>query len=429
MITEILYLICRRTKALTISAVYFLFRIFPIQKQKIVFSAFEGGGYGCNPKYIAEELIKRINFYNKKYKLLWLVNDETKRFPSEIMPIKNTFWNRVYHLATAEAWIDNSRKEFGALKRSGQLYIQTWHGNIGFKAMGLWRGDGFSKIARMVSEHDSGLIDYVIIDSEWCREMFPDGMLYYGNFLATGTPRCDILHDVPAGLHEKVRRLYGLSDDAKILLYAPTFRETGQKTKRRVYSSYTGLDFAELINSLETKFPGQWYIFMRLHPQLATAMNCEAVTKNNNRLIDVSSADDVYEILAVTDALITDYSSLAFDACLAKIPVFIYAEDLDTYAHERGDMQWIFSRGKNVPILNNPNMTPNIKTKLPFGVAETNQELREQIKVFDTNAYNGTINNFLQDVGMIFDGNASERVADIIAARLNTRHDKGEGAI
>ena len=414
MIAELLYIFYRRCKACLVRIAYYGCRIFPIDKNKIVFSSFEGGGYGCNPKYIAEELIRRMRIDNKKYELLWLVNDETKQFPAEIMPIKNTFWNKIYHLSTAGVWIDNSRKELGTQKRNNQLYIQTWHGNVGFKAMGLWRGDGFSKIARMVSEYDSSLIDFVIIDSEWCREMFPKGMLYNGEFLATGTPRCDILHDVPAGLREEIRCRHGLPDDANILLYAPTFRETGQKTKRQVYSSCIDLNFTDLINSLKNKFHGQWYVFMRLHPQLASVVNYETQATNNSCLIDVSTVDDVYELLAVADALITDYSSLAFDACLAKIPVFIYADDLDAYVHERGDMQWTFSREKNIPICNNSKMTPNIKTELPFSVSVTNQELWENISKFDMDKYKDNIRTFLQDVGMIFDGNASQRVVDVV---------------
>ena len=36
-----------------------LARIFPVKKNKVVFTAFEGdGGYCCNPRYIAEELLK-----------------------------------------------------------------------------------------------------------------------------------------------------------------------------------------------------------------------------------------------------------------------------------------------------------------------------------------------------------------------------------
>lgn len=56
------------------------------KKEQNCFSAFEGGGYCCNPKYIAEELINREKDANDftKYDMYWLVNDMTKEFPPQI---------------------------------------------------------------------------------------------------------------------------------------------------------------------------------------------------------------------------------------------------------------------------------------------------------------------------------------------------------
>ena len=85
---------------------FYLCRLRPIQKRKIVFCCIEGTtGYTCNPKYIAEELIRR----DAGYELVWLVNDMSKKFPEQIKVVRNTLWNRAYQLSTARFWIDNSR--------------------------------------------------------------------------------------------------------------------------------------------------------------------------------------------------------------------------------------------------------------------------------------------------------------------------------
>ena len=60
-------------KAAASWTVYLACSIFPIKKNKIVFSAFDGGGYGCNPKYIAEEIIRRSKLSGKNFELIWLV--------------------------------------------------------------------------------------------------------------------------------------------------------------------------------------------------------------------------------------------------------------------------------------------------------------------------------------------------------------------
>ena len=83
------YILKRKIKAGLSKIPYIIFGFLPIRKNKIVFSAFEGAGYCCNPKYIAEELIRQERSYGEKYEMLWLVNDMTKEFPNEI--IKNIY--------------------------------------------------------------------------------------------------------------------------------------------------------------------------------------------------------------------------------------------------------------------------------------------------------------------------------------------------
>ena len=126
---------------------FYLYRVFPIKKRKIVFTTIEGTtGFTCNPKYIALELIERNKRFpeNQQYELVWLVNDLNKDFPSEIRKVRNTLLNRAKELTTAGVWVDNSRKQLECRKRSGQIYIQTWHAKLGFKPTCLDRGASFS---------------------------------------------------------------------------------------------------------------------------------------------------------------------------------------------------------------------------------------------------------------------------------------------
>ncbi len=85
------YILKRKIKAGLSKIPYIIFGFLPIRKNKIVFSAFEGAGYCCNPKYIAEELIRQEHSYGEKYEMIWLVNDMTKEFPKEIIKKKIIF--------------------------------------------------------------------------------------------------------------------------------------------------------------------------------------------------------------------------------------------------------------------------------------------------------------------------------------------------
>lgn len=387
---EKLYITRRLLVAKFQSLLFFLFRIFPIKEKKIVFTCIEGTtGYSCNPKYIAEEFIRR----NKGYELVWLVNDMTKKFPKEIRAIPNSLWNRAYHLATARFWIDNSRKQLEVRKRSGQIYIQTWHAKLGFKPTCLDRGKSFSRIAYLVSKHDSDMIDYVLSNSDWYDETLPTGMLYDGKTLRSGSPRCDILVNNLGKSRQAIRERYNLSKNTKIIMYAPTFRGGSQETNRTIEKGDHAPDYGSMLHALEKRFGGKWVVFLRLHPQL-TARHIQSGIKDS-RLIDVSVEDDMYELLAGCDAFISDYSSAVFDAAVMRMPIFLYADDYEEYEEERGKLLWDLR-------------------DMAFPLACNDDELNNVIANFNNDKYQAELNNLFKLTGMVEDGGAAGRVCDFI---------------
>lgn len=390
--SEDAYIRKRKQKAAVLSIIYHMLRIFPVQKNKIVFTAFEGdGGFCCNPRYIAEALLKSGN----DYEMVWLVNNISRQFPEGIRRVRNTFWRRAYHLATARVWVDNSRKAYGTAKRKNQMYIQTWHAALEFKAVGKFRGDRFPKIAYLVSEYDSKLADCVLSNSEWCTRLYPEMLLYEGEIWKTGSPRCDVLVTGREEKYKVIRERYHIPAEAKIVMFAPTFRGGSQKGKRQVFVEELTLNLPALTDVLRKRFGGTWYVMLRLHPQLAAQLEGIPMRNGVEHMVDVSQADDMNEVLAAADVFITDYSSSAFDAINMYLPVFLYADDLEDYVQERGELMWDMH-------------------SLPFPVAETNEQLREDILGFEEEQYQERIRAFLKEHGVLEDGHASERVAERI---------------
>lgn len=401
------YIQMRKRKAFFYSCAFRVMQLFPIKKNKIVFWTFEGsGGYCCNPKYIAEELLRRERMSDKKVELVWLVKDTSKEFPREIKKERDTFWNRIYHLSTACVWVSNTRTLYGTRKRKKQTYIQTWHGTLCIKPIGKYRGDLFPKIAYLVSEHDSKLIDYVLSGSGWCDKHYRDGLIYNGEIIRTGSPRCDMLIEVNEEQHRSLRERYGIPSNAKILMYAPTFRGGSQSTNRTVEVEEGTIDFEHLISSLESRFGGEWYVFLRLHPQLAAKKEKYKTSCDSERLIDVTFEPDMNELMVGIDAFITDYSSAIFEAMLMRIPCFIYADDLEEYVKDRGDLFFDMH-------------------ELPFPVALKNQELMNNVQEFNEEIYLERLESFIKEQDIVEDGQASKRVADMIEACI-TEEQKGE---
>ncbi|SCY10217.1 CDP-Glycerol:Poly(glycerophosphate) glycerophosphotransferase [Lachnospiraceae bacterium XBB2008] len=408
MISERAYLFFRNAIAYIQSLLFRFFSLFPINSARIVFTCIEGRtGFSCNPKYIALELIRRESMIDSadRYQLIWLVNDTSKRFPSEIIVKRNSLFNRAYYLSTAHLWIDNSRKQLEVRKRRGQIYIQTWHAKLGFKPTGLDRGNSFSKMAYLISKHDSDMVDYWLSNSDWYDATLKTGSLYSGKILHTGSPRCDILvhafSDEQYRRSIKLRLLESLGLPAEVdvhhfIMYAPTFRGGSQATRRMITESDHYPDFVRLKSAFENRFGGKWIILLRSHPQVIALNASDHSNKVNEDICyDISDADDMYEILAGCEAFLTDYSSAAFDASVMKIPVLLYCDDYKDYECERGQLLW------------------DMRT-LPFPFCTNNDELDKAIRCFEQTDYSLRLDRLFSETGMIESGRSAAQVADHI---------------
>lgn len=388
--TEAEYIEERRRQAESLSHLFLKMKKYPLEPQKIAVAAFEGEGrYGCNPRYIVEELHRR----NPGLHFVWLMHDINCKFPDWIQKVEDTPENTAYHLSTSTVWIDNYRKPWGTLKRPGQLYIQTWHGSLGIKAVGKFRGDRLPKIARIVSEADSKLIDYVIVNSVHRIKLIPDLLFYDGPVLRLGTPRNDIVISQRKKFRHLIHKKYRIEPETKIILFAPTFRGGNQQTKKQVTKDYPELNFKRLTTELSASMGGRWQVMLRLHPQVSAKM--QEIPELQSGIVDASHADDISELIAGSDALLTDYSSCAFDAAYAYMPVFLYADDVAEYVANRGKFMW----------------QPG---ELPFSTSQTETQLWEAIRIFDKDTYEKKLKTFFNRIDLLEDGHASERVANLI---------------
>jgi CDP-glycerol glycerophosphotransferase len=247
------------------------------------------------------------------------------------------------------------------------------------------------------------MVDYWLSNSDWYDKTLANGSLYEGRTLRVGSPRCDILvralqdKDYKTQMKRALCRRFGMdvskAEDAHFLMYAPTFRGGSQQTNRTVEVGDDFPDYGMLRDSLRRRFGGEWMIVLRLHPQLV-ARHLDGGMQQEG-VLDASRVDDMYELLAGCEAFLTDYSSCAFDAAVMQIPVFLYVDDYADYERDRGSLLW------------------NLR-KLPFPLAENNEQLAEQILTFDNRTYQEKLHQLFDETGMVEDGKAAERVAEFI---------------
>lgn len=365
----------------------------PVQKDKIVFENFNGNSYGCNPKYIAEEIIRR----NLPYDLVWLVRSVTKEkeknvFPEQIRLVGYGSKQALKELASAKIWIDNQRKNYflkkGLRKKEGQYYIQTWHGSLGIKKLDA-DVDAFVGELKQEwvnrSKLDSSMMDYLLTDSEFENKIFRRALWFNNEIKEFGHPRNDIFFKDSIKIKQKVRDFYNIPEDKKILLYVPSFRDSGN------IDCYD-LEYEKVLKAMEDRFGGDWICLTRLHPR--TKKYDKELIMESDKLIDACFYPDIQELLVSSDAAITDYSSCIFDFMLSRKPAFVFATDIKDFNNDRGFYYPLEAT--------------------PFPIAVNNKELVENVLKFDDEKYQKDITNFLEDKGCMEDGHASERVVDLI---------------
>jgi CDP-glycerol glycerophosphotransferase len=366
----------------------------PLENNKIVFDNFNGGSYGCNPKYIAEEILKR----NLPYEIVWLVKNVKKEtnkgvFPPNIKLVGYGTKIALRELAGAKLWINNQRMNYfikkGLRKKEGQYFIQTWHGSLGIKKLDA-DVDAFTNEFKQEwverSKFDSSMWDYLLTNSEFENEIFRRALWFNNEIKQFGHPRNDIFFKNSAEISKKVKDFYEISEEKKILLYVPSFRDDGD------IECYK-LEYEKVLEALENKFGGEWVCISRLHPR-AKKFDKDLIPKENEEIIDGTFYPDIQELLVSADCAITDYSSCIFDFMLGKKPGFIFATDIEKFNTDRGFYYPLEST--------------------PFPVSSDNETLIKNIENFDNERYLREVDEFLKDKGCMEDGHASERTVDLI---------------
>ena len=218
---------------------YKKFKKLPVNPRKIIFNNFSGDGYGCNPKYIAEEIINR----NLPYELGWLISDtvevENRGITLKIKLVDINSEQAIEELATSKIWIDNQRKiqhiGNGLEKKLEQIYIQTWHGALGIKRLDNdVKAFQINKKWVKKAKYDSQMADYLLSNSEFESEILPRALWFNNEVLKVGHPRNDIFFKDKEELNiikQKVFEKLNISIDKKVLLdnqnyYPCTFKLT-----------------------------------------------------------------------------------------------------------------------------------------------------------------------------------------------------------
>ncbi|TCI46130.1 hypothetical protein EVJ27_06470 [Exiguobacterium sp. SH3S2] len=284
---------------------YSIYSISPIKSQTTCIVT-----YGDNVWPIAHELAN-------EGQRVYIFFDQRKAMLKEAPSHRNiiyrplNIWNRLVHLpylmaTSSHGMMDNYIVELAAFPiRTGTQRFQVWHAAGALKSFGLQATQNKERGARANKRFRNVYQQYghFVVPGMKCAKQFSKAhALPLDCFVPLGMPRTDYWY-----------HLQPMKKD-RLVIYAPTYREN------------TDFEIISYIQTMHEELTKRGFQFMvKLHPAVKLTANCEGV-----RFIE--SDESIMPYLIRAEWVITDYSSIPFEACLFRTKIALFVPDFEAYS-------------------------------------------------------------------------------------------------
>jgi CDP-glycerol glycerophosphotransferase len=284
---------------------------------RIVWNSFHGR-YSDNPRALFERLADRDGLEH-----VWLADPaHAAAFPSAVVTVNVDGPDATEALQGADLLIANTHTEVPWEKADSTTYVQTWHGTP-LKRIHrdvLWAPPG--RLDRL--DGDVARWDLLLSPNQVSTPRLRRAFGYDGEVLESGYPRNDLLSSPDReAAGAKVRAQLGIAQDARVVLYTPTWRDDEAFAE--------GNPDVPLALDLETfrRGLGEDHVLLVRAHNMVTGRNSIEVSPG---VLDVSWFPDVRDLYVATDVLVTDYSSTMFDFAITGRPIVFFAYDLERFS-------------------------------------------------------------------------------------------------
>ncbi len=297
----------------------FVFRVMGLfittDENLVLFVSFMGLNFNDSPKAIYDYMQAHPEY--KNFRCVWAFEDPSKFPELDTVKIDTPVYFKM--ALKAKYWITNTNIERGLhFKKKGQKYLNTWHG-IALKYIG-------NDVAGR-SDFNFDTVDHLCVCGDYDERVYKSAFrAKESSYLRVGLPRNEELWNVNNEKKQQMRDKLGIPADKKVILYAPTWRESTDGGKS--YEIKPPIHFDEWKKELGDKY----VVLFRAHHQTTRVLGVQY----DDFVREASSYPAVNDLMIAADILITDYSAIAFDYSILCRPIFCYAYDYDTYLAERG---------------------------------------------------------------------------------------------
>ena len=278
--------------------------------------------FGCNTLPVYEELVKRG--IKNRYQIYWIVRDK-KLYRNDNSGIRYINYEekgfskitRAYILCTSKALIFSN--VFLQKHKKHQLVINLMHGSPLKVPVGYWEGNS---------------CDYVVTQADIFNDKVAEILgVPRAKMVALGYPRTDVLN------HEgNTKEKFGIANSTKMIVWMPTFRKNESSGITYCDINKLGVPLLDSVQKFDrvndNLKENNEILIIKLHPAEDIS---QMILKNYSNIFFISNKElakkniTIYQMLADSDALITDYSSVYYDYLLVNKPIGLIIDDIDEF--------------------------------------------------------------------------------------------------
>ena len=291
-----------------LSFVNFFVSLRPIKKNQIAFVSLEANE-------LKDDFLDIYNHLDhEKYSIKTvLIHYNKKTLWNEFLYLLNCIKQVIVINTSHIVLINDNNYVVSQFKREGVKVIQIWHATGAIKKFG-------NAIKR---QYPIKNYDIVIANSDYWVEPYSLAFsVKKENVKVTGMPRVDHLfkEDYKQQVRKQFYEKYPQLKDKKILLYAPTFRGN-------IYKGFhpVSFDAKKIIQECDENT----VLIYKYHPLMPCTL------EEDERIINMNH-ENTHDLFVVSDALISDFSSIIFDYSILDKPMYFFVPDLKQYMRRLG---------------------------------------------------------------------------------------------
>lgn len=338
-------IVFKKTKEQINNLFFDMGKVLPIKDNSIVFES--EGDLSDNSYALYDYMLK--NNYLDKYQVIWLVDDVAKAKKRNLSNVnfisKNieqvNFKRNILLSRCKWCFFDHNNPFQGKKKREKQNVIFLDHGPAPFKVEK-------KEVAKL---HLSKYYDYQINASAMCKKAYTEHSELFGmwgapakKILLLGECRDDYFYQDLTFVKEKINKRFKLNRFNKVFLWMPTFRQSFHgflsenylKDETKLPMIHTYSEFNKFNNFLKKR---NIAIILKVHH---LQLRLPVFQKKYSNILFLSDSDllsmniQLSQFIPISDALITDYSSVMADYILLDKPMVFTLDDYENYKNSRG---------------------------------------------------------------------------------------------